>query len=466
MVFTGEERAKQRYPIWAWKRNVLYLRQSFMVCCLVITLTLLSTNFYLHRKYANGKNIFIQCNQCNSSETSYDTITPLRGNRTFIIAPYYDNREGKTIRVLGFVHTKVKKLYCHFYGTVDMCRHISEAKLDMHSDRFGFPFGLTDIICEEPPNCRPTYVCLDESPVENIEKLTRFKIQNREHGEFTANFTVCISTLYGNYNNTLQFIQTIEMYKLLGAQKVIIYLQNCSHQVKQVLEYYSKEGTIEVIPWPIQKYMRASEKWYYEKNDKEIGYYGQIASLNDCLYRNMYRSKFVLLNDIDEIILPFQHQTWDSMMESLKQQNPEVGIFLFESYAFPQTVITHGNFSGVSSWKEVPGFDLLQHANREPARPHVFNGRKMIVDPRTVIQTSVHSVLKSVAGSVNVPVETALVHHCRPPQQPHLNETSLIDDRTIWKYNASLIRNVNQVLNRISLQGQIDIQTSKSYFQD
>ncbi|XP_056394100.1 uncharacterized protein LOC130290462 isoform X2 [Hyla sarda] len=422
-------------------------KQIFSGACILAFFITLYYKIYVEKR---DQNIIIFLKELNKSDIAKDTITPLKGNKTFIIAPYYDNREGNLVRVLGIVHhIEVKKLCCYFLccGQKDLV--LANAVIDIHEDRFGFPFGLADIMCPLQPQCQASYIHIAEPSDKDFASLPRFEIQNREREQFSANFTVCISTMFGNYSNALQFIQTIEMYKLLGAQRVTIYGKNCSRLMEQILDYYSKEGTVEIVPWPIQQYLRASSKWRFENiNDGDIGYYGQLSSLNDCLYRNMYRSKYVLLNDLDEIILPFKHMTWDSMMESLQRENPDVNVFLFESHNFPQSVVTNGNFPDISSWKDVPGFNLLNHIHREPDRPNIFNARKMIVNPRKVIQTSVHSVLKSLGGIHYVPLKTGLVHHCKWPHQPDL-KSQLIDDRTIWKFNVSLIRNVNRVLNQI-----------------
>ena len=100
----------------------------------------------------------------------------------------------------------------------------------------------------------------------------------------------------------------------------------------------------------------------------------------------------------------------------------------------------------ISSWNAVPGINILQHVHREPDRKEIFNPKKMIVDPRKVIQTSVHSVLHAYGTSVNVPTDVALVYHCRVPLQSNLPRESLIRDTTLWRYNSSLIMNVNKVL--------------------
>ncbi|NWW85508.1 GALT1 galactosyltransferase, partial [Rhynochetos jubatus] len=379
-----------------------------------------------------------------------NAITALKDNRTFIISPYFDDRESKVTRVIGIVHHEdVKRLYCWFCCQPSGQVYVSNARIDVHSDRFGFPYGATDIVCLEPQSCDPTHVAIHQSPHGNIDQLPVFEIKNRKAESFSVDFTVCISTMFGNYNNVLQFIQSVEMYKILGAQKVVIYKNNCSHLMETVLQFYVEEGTVEIIPWPINAHLRVSSQWHFMQDGTHIGYYGQITALNDCIYRNMRRSKFVVLNDADEIILPLRHSDWKAMMSSLQEQNPGTGVFLFENHIFPKTVST--DVFNISSWNAVPGVNILQHVHREPDRKAVFNPRKMILDPRKVIQTSVHSVLRAYGNSVNVPMDVALVYHCRVPLQGNLPRESLIRDTALWRYNSSLITNVNKVLSQTVL---------------
>ncbi|XP_069842754.1 uncharacterized protein [Dendropsophus ebraccatus] len=414
---------------------------------LVITFTLI---LWFPR---NNYPITVACTFCDGKLSNH-TITALGDNWSFIISPYYDSREGNKpmVRILSIIHhQRVKKLYCYFCCTTNMCA-VSKALIDKHSDRFDFPYVTTDLICEEPPDCHAEYLSVHTSPSRQMTQLPQFRIQNRVIKPFSANFTVCISTMFGNYSNVLQFIQTMEMYQILGAQRVMIYLNSVSPQIEKAMEYYIARGILEVVDWPIQRYLRPGTAWHHSMDPGDIGYYGQLATLNDCIYRNMYRTRYVLLNDIDEIILPFTHMSWDTMMESLQRHNPKIGIFLFENHIFPQTLPIDGNFSDISSWKDVPGYNILQYVHREPDRPNYFNARKMIVDPRRVVQTSVHSVLKGYGKHVQVSLETALVYHCRGPLQKDLPKTKLIEDKTIWKYNASLIKNVNKVLGEISFR--------------
>lgn len=82
---------------------------------------------------------------------------------------------------------------------------------------------------------------------------------------------------------------------------------------------------MQVVPWPIDQHMNPSHGWQPSEHGGDIHYYGQLTTLNDCVYRHMYQSRYVLLNDIDELIAPYQHQTLPQMMDVLQRQNPKVG---------------------------------------------------------------------------------------------------------------------------------------------
>ncbi|XP_062497277.1 uncharacterized protein LOC134175384 isoform X2 [Pezoporus occidentalis] len=425
-------------------------KSYFAATVCIVTLTSMITLSYLRlQRPSHLPKIIYEVSKCRREITN-STITPLTDNRTFIVSPYFDNRGGKVTRVIGIVHHEdVKELFCWFCCQPDGKIYVSKATIDVHSDRFGFPYGAADIVCLEPENCDPTHVSIHQSPLGNIDQLPSFEIKNRKAEPFPVDFTVCISAMFGHYNNVLQFIQSMEMYKILGVQKVVVYKNNCSHLMEKVLRLYMEEGTVEIIPWPINSHLKVSSEWHFMHDGTHIGYYGQITALNDCIYRNMQRSRFVVLTDADEIILPLKHPDWKTMMSSLQKQNPGTAVFLFENHIFPESVSTP--MFNISSWNTVPGVNILDHVHREPDRKEVINPKKMIVDPRKVIQTSVHSVLHAYGNSVNVPMDVALIYHCRKPLQANLPRESLIRDTTLWRYNSSLITNVNRVLHQTVL---------------
>ncbi|KAM5125405.1 beta-1,4-galactosyltransferase galt-1-like [Mantella aurantiaca] len=373
-----------------------------------------------------------------------DTITAL-DNRTFIISPYYEPRLGQSVRVIAILHVSVEELYCIFHCSSNQNAFI-RAKIDFHIDRFGFPYGTADLLCAEPSGCDYTYMSFSSVSSTNTSENLLFEVRNRPPPPISSNFTICISTMYGNYDNALQMIQNMEMYKILGASKVTIYNTSCSQNVDKVLRHYMDEGTLEVVSWPIDRHLHTSRNWLYTPGlATEIGYFGQVTTLNDCLYRNMYKSKFVLLNDNDEIILPIKDWDWFSMMESLQKQFPDTSVFSFETHVFPNA----DNRSKYDLWPHVPGVNILTHTLREPINRTIRNPYKMIVNPRKGFQTSVHSVSKRIGKNTYVPSDMAINFHCKGSRRKDQIGEGLVQVDILQKYNTLLVPNVDSVIQRL-----------------
>ncbi|XP_077334776.1 beta-1,4-galactosyltransferase galt-1-like [Lithobates pipiens] len=411
-------------------KRVIFYTISIFICVVVI-----SFSYYVEITHPKMRS--------HGLPIATDTITAL-DNRTFIISPYYEPRLGQSVRVIAITHESVKELYCIFHCSSNQNVFV-RAEIDLHSDRFGFPYGTADLLCSEPSGCDYTYISFSSTNSINTSQSLLFEVRNRPPQPISSNFTVCISALYGNYNNVLQVIQSIEMYKILGASRVTIYNTNCSQDVDKVLRHYIDEGTLEVVPWPIDRHLQTTTEWRYSEGlNAEVGYFGQTAALNDCLYRNMYKSKFLLLNDIDEIILPVKDWDWSSLMENLQNKHPDTSVFRFESHVFPNSV----TISGFDLWSHVPGVNILHHSFREPIDWKVFNDRKMIVNPRDVFQTSIHSALKHNRNWVNLEPGMAITFHCRHKMR-NITSEGLIPEDILRRYNMSLVPNVDKVIQRL-----------------
>lgn len=112
--------------------------------------------------------------------------------------------------------------------------------------------------------------------------------------------------------------------RLLGVNRVVIYKNSCSPELDRLLHGYSQEGFVEMVQWPIDQYLTPSKGWLFSESGGDVHYYGQQTTLNECIYRSMDRSRYVLLNDIDEIVMPYQHSGLMPLMDTLLQQHPKV----------------------------------------------------------------------------------------------------------------------------------------------
>ncbi|KAA8582005.1 hypothetical protein FQN60_008745 [Etheostoma spectabile] len=93
----------------------------------------------------------------------------------------------------------------------------------------------------------------------------------------------------------------------MGVDRVVIYNTSCGPDLDRLLQSYSREGFVEMVPWPIDQHLNPSRGWLFSESGGDVHYFGQLTTLNECIYRSMDRSRYVLLNDIDEIIMPYQH---------------------------------------------------------------------------------------------------------------------------------------------------------------
>ncbi|KAF1374675.1 hypothetical protein PFLUV_G00231560 [Perca fluviatilis] len=391
---------------------------------------------------------------------SEQTITPLDKTKHLLVSAYMDQREkGLDIRIIGiFKRDSIQPLYCLFCCTGQLSSKTTPATILQHSDNFGFPFVTTDVMCQIPQNCMATHVSLLTQPDSKMVfnqtwlLIRNQKTSEKEEKKLQFDFTVCISNLFGDYNNVLQFAQTLEMYRLLGVDRVVIYNTSCGPDLDRLLQSYSQEGRRRWVPSPpIDHHLKPSRGWLFSESGGDVHYFGQLTTLNECIYRSMDRSRYVLLNDIDEIIMPYQHNNLMSLMDMLQKQHPNTGVYLIENHIFPKKHFEPSGRFHLPQWNGVPGINILEHIYREEPNRNIYHPHKMIVKPRSVGWTSVHEVPKYYGERFKVPPDICRLIHVRVALQGSLTVEQLHEDKRLWDFQEKLIPNVDKVLRRVAL---------------
>ncbi|XP_060939212.1 uncharacterized protein LOC133015937 [Limanda limanda] len=388
---------------------------------------------------------------------SDQTITPLNNTKHLLVSAFMDQRvKGFDIRIIGiFRNDSIQPLHCRFCceGFLSIT---TPAKISQHLSGRGFPFIGTDVMCPIPENCNATHVTLLTQPESGIApKQIWLPIRNRktnmdEEEKLQFNFTVCISNLFGDYNNVLQFAQTLEMYRLLGVGRVVIYNTSCGPELDRLMQIYSQDGLLEIVQWPIHQHLIPSKGCVFSKHGGDVHYFGQLITLNECIYRSMERSRYVLLNDIDQIIMPYQHDNLMSMMNMLQEQHPNAGVFIIENHSFPRTPFEGHKSGPLPQWRGVPGFNIMEYIYREEPDRTKFMPNKLIVKPRAVEQTWVHKVLKQFNEEFMVPMEVCRLVHCRMVYGKSQLEQLRVDTR-LWDFSDELLTSVMKMLRRAGL---------------
>ncbi|XP_028252046.1 glycosyltransferase family 92 protein F13G3.3-like isoform X3 [Parambassis ranga] len=384
---------------------------------------------------------------------SSETITPLQNTKHLLVSAYIDQRvKGLDLRIIGiFRRDSIQPLHCAFCCAGWLSK-TSPSTILQHADNFGFPFVTTDVMCPIPTNCNATHVTLLTEPDRSkVFNQTWLPIRNKRTDENKEKFTVCISNLFGDYNNVLQYAQTLEMYRLLGVDRVVIYNTSCGPDLNHLLQSYSQEGFVEMVPWPIDKHLNPSHGWLFSEHGGDVHYFGQLTTLNDCIYRSMELSRYVMLNDIDEIIMPYQHNDLKSLMSTLEQSHPNTGVFPIENHIFPYQHFEPSKRFHLPQWNGVPGVNILEHIYREDPNRNIYHPYKLIVRPESVEQTSVHEVLKRFGQQYKVPPEVCRLIHVRTALRGSLTLKELNVDKRLWDFHEMLIPKVDQVLKRVGL---------------
>ncbi len=311
----------------------------------------------------------------------------------------------------------------------------------------------------------------DEAPYSVSIMPTDTKLQR--------NFTLCVSPIFGSITRN-DIVEFVEFHRLMGVEKFMFYnlsipdnrassmivqkyveVTLASQEALETIEYYQHIGVADIVPWDIPQLVA-----------KKMHYFGQIMQQNDCLYRNMYSSKYVAFLDIDEFLLPRQEVTstkqdmasyapdmtssrqqmtsWDQMIEAIiktTQNIDKISVFSFRSNLFR----TSKKVDSAYQYK-------IQEVFYRDAVPYPHHKKsKLIVMPTRIDMINIHDVIKPLSEyhyiwgewSEFVPYYvdnyTATVNHYRvafTDKKRGAGEEEQVRDVSMLRFRDQLVRNI------------------------
>ncbi|KAK2153400.1 hypothetical protein LSH36_298g01071 [Paralvinella palmiformis] len=132
------------------------------------------------------------------------------------------------------------------------------------------------------------------------EPIGMFKLHTFDRStptESLPKFSVCLaSPMRLNYSEPGEMVDWIEVHKLFGVSKYNMYVHDVANNVQPFLDYYGDRGEMTTLQWKLPPEIRDPRE--------SVKAFGQLAMINDCLYRNMYKSKYLVYLDLDEMMVP------------------------------------------------------------------------------------------------------------------------------------------------------------------
>lgn len=234
--------------------------------------------------------------------------------------------------------------------------------------------------------------------ISNVKKYRRYAYDNLTICQSGASnfqrYLLSACTMVRNMDHYLP--EWIAFHRYVGVQHFFLYdnePEETSHLRKTVRREIA-EGVVTVIPWT---HIALGQKTYLEV---------QIAHENDCLWRNRYRTKWMIKIDVDEFVQPmntskrkitdYLEGPYFETMGAARLQN-----WFFGRHDFDKSAgTTNNSIIERNTWR--PSYPSPQNCGRD----------KNIIQPKYVHYFKIHAIkVGGEAISLNPHDELRLVHY-------------------------------------------------------
>ena len=258
-----------------------------------------------------------------------------------LYAAYLDTRpeSGPVVRALAKVERRDENMYlkCQIWfegETSPVLANVNyfhplfvTVKAGSWNGRVLQPYLLScDALPQEYRGRVPTAVSFTANDCDVAGNALTVQYYPLRYNESRRNFGVCVQALnYPLVDLSLRLIEWIEVIAALGADKIFVYVLDVHPNMARVLEYYEEMGLIEVFLITLPAF-EPNEKYLqdlYLRHNQVANMQNEVISLNDCLYRNLYRFKFLTPLDIDEVIVPRAYSDWKTLMKTTLRKQAE-----------------------------------------------------------------------------------------------------------------------------------------------
>ena len=400
-----------------------------------------------------------RCNGENtgpSGRNAFEQVAP----GLHILSAYFDNRVAtKYIRMMGTVRSFKGKVDPNVFKNKTCMFRVDDSqnstafvtvKMTFYEmcENHKRVYGGWIMSCEVPSELRDIPMSLrifgGQGNISNLVNSKEICIKSfRKNVERRKlDYGICVPPVYGHVRPK-EFIEFIELNRLLGADQFILYLElsedTVSLDLQRVFRYYSSLNIIHLIMWQLP--VRPEMIWYH----------GQSVAINDCLYRNMNNFHHIMFVDLDEFIVPQTNmERWDDVMTHLEskdlQSYRDASGFSFRSTYFAP------DFSRRPFSSEM---GTVVRTNR--TRYFSYRRNKVIVRPTRIFEMGIHHVSRSWPDDQNytvlpVPLKVAFIHHYRTCIRefgiPCNNR--ILDGTVADKYGQQTKDNYLKILNDIT----------------
>ena len=258
-----------------------------------------------------------------------------------------------------------------------------------------------------------------------------------------------------------QLVEFIEINNLFGGQRFVFYNASCGSDFGRYLAQYEFQGLVDaVIPWNLPREIDTNRTI-------AIKYHGQYAVLTDCLYRNIYKTKYVAFLDIDEILVS-RAPNVSSVLTFLKT-NPDVCNYQFKHVLFRKSWPDEEEVSSNSDIATYKVHSLLK--TKRDDHIWAFNKRSKYIAKADMLEIPgihyAHSCIHKNWHPGIVKEDHGLLHHYRRMSSSKLFTPAkvFVRDGTLQHYRDDIMRRIKRmhtIMDRLNttIRGHLQSRTN------
>ena len=238
------------------------------------------------------------------------------------------------------------------------------------------------------------------------------------------NITLCLGPMYNQYNDLNRLVEMVEVDTMLGVDLIVVYNISFSSELNHYIGKYAQDGIMHIYD-------------FYHSLLNETWYYAQRVLINDCVYRYMFKSDYIVIKDVDEIIVPRgNYTTLQQLLANISQDN--ISEYNIRHVCFPDEMnnISRSRFKG----KSVDEFHMRTILNVNRSSMVMPPGRrsKYIINPRLIYEADIHTAVRVKGVHNNVSPEYALVHHYRTKLTIEKSPQGNMVDITMYRFTKEI----------------------------
>jgi len=132
----------------------------------------------------------------------------------------------------------------------------------------------------------------------------RVSVEVPRRREKRGRLVLCLAAAFGKWQPR-RVVEWLEMQRLLGVERVVVYNRSMSRDAGRVFAEYSRRrySYDDADATTDQPFVELRQLTAPPGSDK-VKYACQVASINDCMYRNMNSFRHIAVIDFDELIVP------------------------------------------------------------------------------------------------------------------------------------------------------------------